>query len=77
MVFALPLNLDKFRVVLASGRAQLPQFNSCTVINLWVPYSLYRDTAPVPAISFVTGDKLAAPINLVPRSGSNSTKLTA
>ena len=29
--------------------------------------SLYRDTAPVPATNFVTGDKFAAPIKLVPR----------
>jgi hypothetical protein len=28
---------------------------------------LYRDTAPVPAIKFVTGDKFSAPIKLVPR----------
>jgi len=28
---------------------------------------LYPDTAPVPSQNFVTGDKLAAPINLVPR----------
>jgi hypothetical protein len=49
-----------------------PQFKACTVTNLWLRYSLYRDTAPVLATSFVTGDNFAAPIKLVPRSGSNS-----
>ncbi len=36
--------------------------------------ALYRDTAPLPAIKFVTGDKLAAPIKLVPRSHQNLIK---
>jgi hypothetical protein len=44
-----------------------PQFKSCTLTNLWLRDSLYRDTAPVHANSFVTGDKFAAPIKLVPR----------
>ncbi len=44
-----------------------PQLKSCTVINFWLRDSLYRDTAPVPATNFVTGDKFAAPIKLVPR----------
>jgi len=35
---------------------------------------LYRDTAPVLANSFVTGDNFLAPLKFVPRSGSNSTK---
>jgi hypothetical protein len=43
------------------------QFNSGTVINYCLRDNLYRDTAPVPATKFVTGDKFAAPINLVPR----------
>ena len=37
--------------------------------------SLYRDTAPVRANSFVTGDNFLAPLKFVPRSGSNSTKI--
>jgi hypothetical protein len=45
----------------------LLQLKSCTVTNFWLRDSLYRDTAPVPAIKFVTGDKFAAPIKLVPR----------
>ena len=38
------------------------------MINFWLRDNLYRDTAPVPATNFVTGDKFAAPIKLVPRS---------
>jgi len=50
------------------------------MINLWLRYYLYRDTALVPAISFVTGDipisiGIAAPIKLVPRSCSTSQTL--
>jgi len=45
------------------------------MIDLLLRNTLYRDTAPVLATSFVTGDKLAAPIILVPRNCSNSTKL--
>jgi len=44
-----------------------PQLKSCTVTDYWLRDSLYRDTAPVPAIKFVAGDKFVAPINLVPR----------
>jgi len=33
----------------------------------WLRDKLQRDTAPVPATNFVTGDRFAAPINLVPR----------
>jgi hypothetical protein len=51
------------------------QFNSCTVIILWLRLSLYRDTALVLATSFVTGDNFAAPIFLVPRNCSNSQNL--
>jgi len=43
------------------------QFKFCIVINYCLRDSLYRDTARVPAIKFVTGDKFAAPIKLVPR----------
>jgi hypothetical protein len=57
-----------------------PQFNSCTVIHFSLRPTLYRDTAPVPAISIVTGDipiaiGIAAPLKFVPRSGSNSQTL--
>jgi hypothetical protein len=44
-----------------------PQFKSCIVTVFWLRDKLYPDTAPVPAINFVTGDKLTAPIILVPR----------
>jgi hypothetical protein len=44
-----------------------PQFKSCTVTAFWLRDSLYRDTAPVHSPKFVTGDKFAASINLVPR----------
>jgi len=75
MVFALPLHLDKFVMAMHPDTRSCPQSNSCTVTNLWLRNSLYRDTAPVLAISFVTGDRFLAPIKLVPRNGSNSTKL--
>jgi len=44
-----------------------PQSKSCTLTNFWLRDSLHRDTAPVPATNFVTGDKFAALINFVPR----------
>jgi hypothetical protein len=44
------------------------QFKFCTVINFWLRDKLYRNTAPMPATSFVNGDKIAAPIKLVPPS---------
>ena len=43
--------------------------------NFWLRVSLYRDTAPVTANNFVTGDKFVAPIKLVPRHSYNSEKL--
>ena len=43
------------------------QLKSYTLTNYWLRDSLYRDTAPVPATNFVTGDKFATPIKLVPR----------
>jgi hypothetical protein len=50
------------------GKARIcPQLKSCTMTNFWLRDSLYRDTAPVPSTNFVTGDKFAAPIKLVPR----------
>jgi hypothetical protein len=39
----------------------------CIVITYWLRSTLYRDTAPVPATNFVTGDKFVAPINFAPR----------
>ena len=45
------------------------------MINFRLRDSLYRDTAPVPATSFATGDKFAAPISLVPRHSYNSQNL--
>ena len=43
--------------------------------NFWLEVSLYRDTAQVTAINFVTGDKFVAPIKLVPRHSYNSERL--
>jgi hypothetical protein len=74
-VFALPLHLDRFVMTLHPDTRSCSQFKPCTVINLWLRYCLYRDTALVLAISFLTGDRFLAPICLVPRNGSNSTKL--
>jgi hypothetical protein len=78
----LPLHLDRFLMALHPDSRSCPQTCSCTVTDFWLRPTLYRDTAPVLAISFVTGDipiaiGIAAPIELVPRSGSNSTKLAA
>jgi hypothetical protein len=47
----------------------------CTVITYWLRSTLYRDTAPVPAINFVTRDNFAVSINLVPRHSHNSQNL--
>jgi hypothetical protein len=49
------------------------------VTNFWLQDNLYRDTAPVPATKFVTGDnpdsyRDVAPIKLVPRSLQHSIK---
>jgi len=43
------------------------QLKYFTVINYCLRDKLYRDTAPMPSLNFVTGDKFAAPIKLVPR----------
>jgi hypothetical protein len=51
-----------------------PQLNSCIVTDFWLRDKLYRDTAPVPATKFVTGDKLLAPIKIVPRSRQHAIK---
>jgi hypothetical protein len=50
------------------------QLKPCTLTNFWLRDNLYRDTAPVPAINFVTGDKFAAPITIVPRHTQCSIK---
>ena len=42
--------------------------------NFWLRDNLYRDTAPVHATKFVTGDKFPAPIKLVPRPRQHSIK---
>jgi hypothetical protein len=47
----------------------------CIVITYWLRSTLYRDTAPVPASNFVTGDKFAAPISLVTRHSYTSQNL--
>ena len=51
-----PLNLDS-RIC--------PQLKSYTLTIFRLRDNLYRDTAPVPATNFVTGDKFVAPIKLV------------
>ena len=38
-----------------------------TLTVFWLRSGLYRDTAPVPAAKFVTGEKFGAPIKLVAR----------
>ena len=45
-----------------------------TLTDFWLRDNLYPDTAPVPATNFVTGDKFAAPIKLVPRSRQHAIK---
>jgi hypothetical protein len=51
------------------------QLNFCTLTNFWLRSNLYRDTAPVPATNFITGDKFADPNNLVPRHTYSSQNL--
>ncbi len=66
---------DRFVMVLAPGHAHPPAIKSqFTLTVFWLRDKLYRDTAPVPATNFVTGDKFAAPIKLVPRPRQNSIK---
>jgi hypothetical protein len=62
MVFALPLHLDKFVMAMHLDTRSCLQSNSCTVTNLWLRNSLYRDTALMPETSFVTGDNFLARI---------------
>ncbi len=56
---------------LRTGTLICTQFKSCTVTVFWLRDKLYRDTAPVSANNYVTGDKFAAPIKLVPRQPYN------
>ena len=52
-------------MVLAPGHAHLFAIKLQYILTVfWLRSALYRDTAPVPATSFVTGDKLTAPIKL-------------
>ena len=43
-----------------------------TLTFFWLRPALYCDTAPVPVVNFVTGDKLVAPISTVPRHCSSA-----
>jgi hypothetical protein len=66
---------DKFVMVLAPGHAHLNPIKIIyTLTVFWLRDSLYRDTTPVLPTSFVTGDKFAAPIKIVPRPRQNSIK---
>ena len=56
------------------GALICPQLNSCIVTDFRLRDSLYHDTAQVPATNFVTVDKFAAPIKIVPRSRQHSIK---
>ena len=64
---------DKFVLVLTPGHAHLFAIKfQYTLTVFWLRDKLYRDTAPVPATSYVTGDnpdsyRDASPIKLVPR----------
>jgi hypothetical protein len=74
-VFALPLHLDNFRV---HHKPRLPHLLAILFLhrdNFLAPIYIVGDTAPVLSTYFVTGDNFAAPNQLVPRRGSNSTKL--
>ena len=62
-------------MVLAPGHAHLHAIKiQYTLTNFLLLDKLYPDTAPVLPSSFVTGDKLATPINLVPGSRQHVTK---
>jgi len=55
-------------MVLAPGHAHLLAIKTQYTLTVFCLRSaLYRDTAQVPATNFVTEDKFAAPIKLVPR----------
>jgi hypothetical protein len=56
ILFALLLHQDRFLMAMHPDTRSCSQFNSCTVTNLWLRKSLYRDTALMPATSFVSGD---------------------
>jgi hypothetical protein len=59
---------DKFVMVLAPGYVHLLAIKIKHYLTVfWLRSTLYRDTAPVRPTSFVTGDKFAAPIKLIPR----------
>ncbi len=68
MLFAFaPALKTNFVMVLHPDTRICPQFIFCAVTDFYLRDRLYRDTAPVLATKFVTGDKFAAPIKLVPR----------
>ena len=54
-------------MAVAPGHAHLLAIKFLHRDKFWLRDKLYRDTAPVPATNFVTGDKFAAPIKLMPR----------
>jgi hypothetical protein len=51
------------------------QINSYTGTDFWLRPYLYRDTAPVPAISFESGDNFIDPNKIVPRPRQHQTKI--
>jgi len=62
-------------MVLAPGYAHLLAIQfQYTLTVFWLRSALNRDTAPVLPTSFVTGDKFATLIKIVPRSRQNSIK---
>ena len=67
---------DKFVMVHVPGHAHLLANKfQYTLTVFWLRSALYHDTAPVHPTSYVTVDKIEAPIKLVPRSRQNSIKI--
>jgi hypothetical protein len=67
MVFAKPCSHDRSCQNLHPDTRACPQYKSCTVTDILLRDSLYRDTAPVFLTKILHRDSFLAPIKLVPR----------
>ncbi len=67
MVFALFLHTRQFEMHLKPDDLHCPLLKQCTLTNYCIQHILYRDTAPVHATNFVTGELTVPSFLFVPR----------
>jgi hypothetical protein len=76
MVFAKPCSHDRSCQNFNPDTRTCKQYKSCTLTDIWLRDSLYRDTAPVFLTKILHRDSFLAPIKLVSRHAYLRLKLT-